>query len=403
MNLCRTALSFLPALLAVWSLVAFPACSFDPSGVPNPSGDGDGATDDGGRRDARPEDGGTPDAYVPDAYVPDAYVPPCTGDTFECLPDGRARVCQNDQWTNLGLCPLGCDPMARACRVPSNAPPDAMEEGSGGIAPAAESPITINTNNGSITHASGTLRPADTFGVDPGSGIYFNHYPQSDGDKELGVFSMDTLHIGSEVEVFVVGSHPLVLLVDEDVTIEGVFHLEGAEGQAGAGGYAGGPPETAGLGSCPGQPGAGNNDGHGCTSGSGGGGHSSSGGAGGNAHCEGFTGGAGGSGGCGNENLIPLFGGSGGAGGSVMSGEGSTNPGDGGGGGGAIQITASGHLTISAGGINAGGGEGGQCTSAGGAGGGAGGAILLEAQSVDLVAGAVLAANGGGGGGGDCT
>ena len=107
MNLCRTALSFLPALLAVWSLVAFPACSFDPSGVPNPSGDGDGATDDGGRRDARPEDGGTPDAYVPDAYVPDAYVPPCTGDTFECLPDGRARVCQNDQWTNLGLCPLG--------------------------------------------------------------------------------------------------------------------------------------------------------------------------------------------------------------------------------------------------------------------------------------------------------
>ena len=129
-------------------------------------------------------------------------------------------------------------------------------------------------------------------------------------------------------------------------------------------------------------------------SGVGGGTNSGTTGAGGGAFCGagggGFPvadGGAGGNGGTpyGTANLIPLLAGA--AGGD------SNGPGDP---GGAIQITATGTLTVTASGSILAGGYGGHTDSITGGGGGSGGGILLEAPSVAIAGN--ISANGGGGG-----
>jgi len=380
-------------LVGLWLVCG---CVFDESGL------GWEPAVDGSTPDAQLTDAAQADAYVepPDSALPDVYVPPCTGDTYECLGDGTARVCENEDWTVIGDCPLGCDAAARECRVTSNVPAELVDEGTWALdPPAGDSPVTINTDTGEIVGNTGTLRPPGP-GLDGGSGI---HYEQLGPD--LGVFSMQGLTIPAGFEVFVIGQRALVLLVDGDAVIEGTLSLVGAGQVPGPGGHGGGASGQTGFGLCPGQPGSGVLSVHGCVSGGGGGGHGGPGGAGGNSNCGGgFTGGVGGPDTCGVPELVPLVGGSGGAGGTFMTNYGSTNPGLGGGGGGAVQISATTGISVTGnGGINAGGGGGTGCTSAGGSGGGAGGAILLEAPLVILTSGAVLAANGGGGGGGDCT
>jgi hypothetical protein len=74
----------------------------------------------------------------------------------------------------------------------------------------------------------------------------------------------------------------------------------------------------------------------------------------------------------------------------------------GGGGGGAIRIVSTGAVTVSGGGINAGGCQGATdySSKSGGGGGGSGGSILLEAVGGITISSGMLAANGGGGGGG---
>ncbi len=372
-------------------------CFFDKSGFGAPSDAGQNQTDSTAQ-----------DAYVPDSEVlpdaqPDVYVPPCTGDTWECLADGTARVCQDDDWVPVGACPLGCDVDARRCDVPSNVPGDLFGHSTAGLnVTGADAPVSIDTDTGAITGANGPIR-APGEGLDATSGIYFETRAQA-GNPGLGVFVMQGLTIDAGARLNATGDNALVLLVNGAANLHGRLHVSANGNQGGVGGYDGGGASQPGSGPCGGTPGQGEQASHGCNSGSGGGGHAGAGGSGGNSTCgSDFPGGAGGTGTCGVPELVPLVGGSGGAGGVPIPNV-AANPGVGGGGGGAVQLSASDTITVSSGGgINAGGGGGRQCTSAGGAGAGSGGAILLEGPSVTVLGGGALAANGGGGGGGDCT
>lgn len=387
------------------SIIGISGCFFDPSGIP---------TNKDTDANINIEDGSTYDSTVIDAYVPDADTS-CVDDTFECLPNGHARVCQEREWTDLGACPMGCDKDEGNCLVPSNVPAEIMNEDSApGIVSLStdDSPFYFDTDTGEIRGNGTLIRPGAVFGVDPDSGIYFDHYSQDDTTMDLGVFVMSELTIDSGVVVTVEGTKALVLLVDGDVSISGVFNLAARGAEPGAGGFSGGNADNQGYGSCPGLPGNGQaySD-WGCSSGSGGGGHGGLGGFGGsNSDCNTdntFEGGDCGAN-CGNMTLIPLVGGSGGAGGATMTGKANSNPGPGGGGCGAIQISSATVISLTSNnetevGINTGGGGGGETLSGGGSGGGSGGAILLEAPIIELSTNTILAANGGGGGGGDCS
>lgn len=370
-------------------------CFFDPKGVASDS--------DGGQSNNATQDGGTAgDGDVVDAR-PDVYVPPCTGDTYECLPDGSAQVCQDNAWVAVGACPLGCDAVARRCHVPSNVPGDWFDNATDElVVGVADSIVTLFTDTGQIAGANGQIRPP-VEGLDALTGIYYERQPQG-ANPGLGVFVMTGLDIADGATVTAVGQRGLVLLVDGVANIAGILNVSAREDVGGPGGYGAGAPSLAGSGPCGGLPGDGTNDDEGCVSGGGGGGHAGMGGHGGDTNCgDQDVGGLGGPATCGTPELVPLVGGSGGAGGVGIPGAGGST-GSGGGGGGAVQISASGGIVVAAsGGINAGGAGGGGCTSAGGSGGGAGGAVLLESPTVSVEVGGVLAANGGGGGGGDCT
>jgi hypothetical protein len=194
-------------------------------------------------------------------------------------------------------------------------------------------------------------------------------------------------------------NNAVALLSTADIAIGGIIDVRGYPEPTdandiacggtrlpGPGGGAGGSGNTAASGA-----GAG---GIGATGGKGGGG-------GGAGHSDvGGAGGGDGSNAAGGEPgaivaASPLRGGSGG-------GAGSQGVAVGGGGGGAIQLVAVGSITISAGGINAGGCPGTADTAGkkGGGGGGSGGSILLEALVDISINGGMLAANGGGGGSG---
>ncbi|MCC6522071.1 MAG: hypothetical protein IT373_05370 [Polyangiaceae bacterium] len=330
---------------------------------------------------------------------------PCAGDTFECLPNGSAHHCVNDAWVELGPCPLGCDVGSRSCGVPSNVDAAELLAGSSPLVLAGAADTVFDTDTGEITRGGNQLRPP-VAGLDPGTGIAFATQAQGGSEPGLGVFSMAGLTVPAGTTLRGAGTNALVLLVDGDVTIHGLVTVAASSQSAGPGGHAGGAAGAPGGGACGGLLGSGTPVSNGCSSGSGGAGHPAAGGTGGASTCsapDGHVGGLGGPGTCGTPALVPLVGGSGGGGGVVIPNFGS-QAGPGGGGGGAVQITATGTLTVSATGrIDAGGGGGGETVTGGGAGGGAGGAILLEAPAVTVATGAILAANGGGGGAGDCT
>lgn len=386
----------------LWLASLASGCSFDQTGVSYGSHDGAVGPDANSGADAAIGY----DSTTADAQAPIDAAQSCTGSGFECLPAGKARVCEGGHWVNLGECPLGCDPATRECRVPSNVPADWVGNGAGAVSMGAgQSPITIDTDTGEITtSSSGTFRPAMT-GLHVETGIWYGQIDQSNDEPGLGVFALDELTIGAGSTLVVQGDRALVLLVTETATVSGTILATADGNRAGPGGFDGGQSEEPGEGPCGGKVGYGEQvDEGGCASGSGGGGYGGAGGDGGDSTCgDAWDGGDGGDT-CGLPDLVPLAGGSGGAGGHELEGGSSTHPGHGGGGGGAIQITAGETILLgTTGGINAGGGGGGECTGAGGAGGGAGGAVLLEAPSVQLAIESAVAANGGGGGGGDCT
>lgn len=337
---------------------------------------------------------------------------PCEGTTFECSPDGTARVCDDGTWQELGVCALGCDVSARACRTPSNVPADWIDDGTAELTVSSGTTLALNTQSGEILSGTDVVRPAGQ-GLDAGSGIAFHVQSQGTDAPALGVFSFASLEVADGGVMRGTGSNALALLVDGNVQVNGWISVAASGITGGAGGHAGGAAGANGHGNCAGQvgqgtwPGTGNEVG--CTSGSGGAGYGGVGGPGGACVCpdpDAVAGGLGGPATCGTDELVPLLGGSGGAGGT-LPGAGPSVAGVGGGGGGALQISAAGSLTVGSTGridANGAGGAGtlGGTGAAGGAGGGSGGALLLEAPVVTVAVNGVLAANGGGGGAGDC-
>jgi hypothetical protein len=216
------------------------------------------------------------------------------------------------------------------------------------------------------------------------------------GGPSIDVLAFDGLTIGAGVTLNLTGSNAVVIVVFGDATVSGSIHADGTTGASNS--------------STAGASGPGGN--YNCGSGTGGNGMGAAGtcsspfnsdpcrnagGGGGGANTKGGAGnaGLGGTGGTGgnsrtNASLVPLYGG---CPGGDSAGYACTT--SGGGGGGALQISALGTLTISAGAsVTASGGGGGtsSCSSGfggtgnpypgGGGGGGAGGAVLLEGQTV---------------------
>ncbi|MFH1434122.1 MAG: hypothetical protein ABIJ56_00260 [Pseudomonadota bacterium] len=349
---------------------------------------------------------------------------PCTDGQFECLADGTARKCFGDTWGPQVRCPLGCDAAAQACFVPSNIAADARDNVFNAdlldiSLAGASSPVTINSDDGSITDAMGSaIRPAGT-GTQGGI-LYMNAPQEGSPSSSAGLFIMKSLDVPAGVTVSGVGSNPIILYIRESASIAGTIDVGAtrpssmvtADGHhtPGAGGFAGGEAETQGLGPCPGGADGGSACGQFTTSGGGGGGFGGRGGDGGDGadpsySCTTVYYGGDGGGPCPSAGLLPLIGGSGGGGGGMA--EGSTSqPGKGGAGGGAIQISALQLIHLLTGGIitaPGGGGGGADNNGGGGGGGGAGGGILLESPDITLDPASIVAATGGGGGSGDCS
>jgi hypothetical protein len=215
------------------------------------------------------------------------------------------------------------------------------------------------------------------------------------GGPDLCIFRFRNVTLEGGVTVRFVGTRVPVILATDSMTVAGSLDVS-AQGETGG-------PGTDRTGVLGGHGGSGTASGD---NGGGGGGFGATGGAGGTGTAS-PTKPAGGAA-FGAESLSPLVaGGYGGFGGYPCI-DACILKQAGGGGGGAVQIVSCGALTIAPTAvINAGGGGGAGGTTplinnppGGGDGGGAGGAILIEAQAVNVPAGASLLANGGGGGGG---
>jgi hypothetical protein len=209
------------------------------------------------------------------------------------------------------------------------------------------------------------------------------------GGPEVVILPVNNLTINSANTLRVIGTRPLILAVRGNATINGTINARGIGATPGAGGNVSCGGGNGGNGVADGN----GDDGDG---GGGGGAFGAVGASGGSGHGGGSGGGAGAV--EGNATLVPLRGGCrGGTGGSG---------GAGGAGGGALQISASGSITITSGAVvsaSGGGGLAGNADEEGGGGGGSGGAILLQAVTVLVNSGAWVTTNGGGGASGNST
>jgi hypothetical protein len=319
-------------------------------------------------------------------------------DTVVCEGDTLVTYDREGREVSRQHCDLGCNPAADPDRCfltgTSNFDPELLCANSSDL--VISSPVVVDTDAGTIS------------GVNPAQ-IVFREVTQGAGLPRIGVFVFSNIDIRADLTV--TGRNALALAACHDIDIQAVIDASASGVAGGPGGFNGGTPGQDGQG-----PGAGLAAESGtqvcptaCAAGGGGGGHGGLGGRGGELGCRIQSLGniqlAPGAGGLinGAETLVPLWGGGGGGGGTVVPNTMESSPGTGGGGGGAVQLSAGGHIWISApGGITVAGEGGGRTLAGGGAGGGAGGAILLEAAAIEIGTGAFLAANGGGGSGGDC-
>ncbi len=283
---------------------------------------------------------------------------------------------------------------------------------------------------GTLNESSGTINiDTDTLTITGfGNGVAAS---SEGGGVEMAVFTFDQIDLGSGVTINVTGNRGLVLGSKSNFNFDSILNLSGADGAMGSvsnpdvGGDGGpgaddGTPGSA-TGSSP--PGSTRGDGgqatdtpadpladsfgHGMGGGlqveqpinniGGGGGGGGYGGAGGQA--GGYAGvGVYGPGGTdyGDDLLTELFGGSGGGGGRFKPESlADTNLGGGGGGGGALELIASGMLTVS-GTIDVTGGIGGDGANICGGGGGSGGGLILAAYYLDVDGAEILATGGDG-------
>jgi hypothetical protein len=253
-------------------------------------------------------------------------------------------------------------------------------------------PLTIDCPTQIL--AVGTGHIVEDCGTPPASSLPTFSVEVQDGGENALLVSMSALFIGDAGSLQITGDEPVIFAVYGDAIIQGPIF-------AGALGMSSGPGASP-ASVCQTAPGDSS------LSGGGGGAGGAFGAGGGGGGRGGTFGGDGGSAGGpnGDSDLIPLRGGC--AGGAGGQGSGVAQNSDGGGGGGAIEISASGQLTLGACiSVPGGGGQGAYSPSGpsatggwGGAGGGSGGAILLEANVIDLLDGGCLTANGGGGGAG---
>jgi hypothetical protein len=254
----------------------------------------------------------------------------------------------------------------------------------------------FNTGSLNFTAAPTTTLNCGTTTINSGSSTPFSNWcgtapsfviQTQSGGPDMMVISLKGLTLSAGNTLRLTGSRPVVFAVRGNVQIDGTIDANASGSTPGAGGNW----------SCGASAGA--NGSGSAAFGQGGGG-----GGGGAFGTAGGRGGQGdgnnnyGSGGTarGSVNMTPLYGGcNGGLGGGCSSANSAV-----GAGGGAVQITASGTLTVT-GTIRANGASGanGCSTEGGGAGGGSGGAILLEAATRNT-SGATITANGGGGGDG---
>ncbi|HEY1557196.1 MAG TPA: hypothetical protein VGF94_20310 [Kofleriaceae bacterium] len=294
--------------------------------------------------------------------------PVCPSAAVSCLDANTLLTCTMPGVVGtLTACAWGCDPIDGAAKCYAVVP------AGGGVLPGDVMPDSML---GDVTITGTVTLDADAGTISTGGGSVAGFTYQLNGN--VAVFRLASLTI--EGTLVANGSHPVALVANGDITIEGfVDGRGGCVGLAGGpGGGSGGNRTETGGGSGGGQFGQMNDGG-------GGGGHGGSGGSGGSHDSQMAAGGSS----FGDEVISTLAGGGGGGGGQ----------GSGGGGGGGIQLVSNGTITIAAGGgINVGGCGGQNNGSPSGGGGGAGGTILLEAPAITIVG--ALAANGGGGGGG---
>jgi hypothetical protein len=350
-----------PVILVLGTLCDGGACAGTDAGVTDSgttdSGTGDAGGRDAGQNDAGPTDAGQPDAGPPaDAGAGDAG---CTAG--QSCPDNGICTASGSCVTYFsGSCP------------PSNF-------GASDLPPIA-SPLSFSCGRSILD--TGTTGTSVTTSNWCGPVPVFAPVSQSGGPEAL-VLATTGLYVDAGSSLIVRGARPLILAVLGDAQVDGILDVSALFADGGPGASV---SCTVGLG------GAGTSGAAG-----GGGGGGGFGGAGAAGGAPGGTGGGGGSNGQaeGNASLIPLRAG-------CAGGAGANSGGKGGEGGGALQISATGTVTINGevlaeggGGLGVGGGGGG-----GAGGGGSGGAILLEANQLGLGAASSVTANGGGGGGG---
>jgi hypothetical protein len=205
------------------------------------------------------------------------------------------------------------------------------------------------------------------------------------GPDQVDVISAHNVQLAASVTLRANGSHGLVIVANNDFTIEASSQIDVSNGGAGA--------RT----SCPSGAAKGDDDNNGA-GGGGGGGFGADGGHGGDGHNGQSQGGSQGK----AEPEFPtgFHGGCPGADGGVGQAPGGT----GGKGGGALYVVAGGHLVLNssaplnAGGSGGAGGHGSNNGDAGGGGGGSGGLLILETPHIVMGTAATVAANGGAGG-----
>ncbi len=319
-----------------------------------------------------------------------------------------------------GECPDGLSCMAGVCRAEAVVPDapgggiDANSDGGGGgldgtpqdSAPACLGWAALNVNPcdpllpapQAVSIAGAATYDTDTFVLDSGGTTTPPHAViNQTGGPAVTVLNLTSLTIGSADTLVVKGSRPLIIVVHGDVTIAGTLDAASHRGPSIITHGAGAGDAT----SCgTGIGGLGGNGIGGVSAGGGGGGGAFGGSGGPGSDGAGSGHGIGGMPGTADTvpTLVPLRAGChGGMGGTGELGF----RGDNGRGGGAVEITASGTITVT--GTILAGGTGGASSggdNGGGGGGGSGGAILLDGAGTMVTSTAKLCANGGGGGAG---
>jgi hypothetical protein len=314
---------------------------------------------------------------------------PDTNSDGDSLPDCRDE------------CPLDAARVAMPCSfdyTPSNFDPTTLDF-DGAPPPTnldCQATITINTSANSDAVKENQVTFTNWCGTVPRPLVR----TQPNG-PEVVIIPLQGLTLAATRTLRLIGSRPVIFAVRGDVSVAGTVNARGLASQTGAGGNT--SCGSAGRGGDGGN--TGSNDGDSGGGGGGGGGFAGGGANGGTGDVvfsSNARGPAGAAAPAAAGSLVPLRGGCNGGKGGNGNGTGPS----GGGGGGAVQIAASGTLSLAGSAIISASGGGGTAATHqedGGAGGGSGGGVLLEAGVITIADNAWITANGGGGSSGAST